>query len=115
MANRLTVTIAGQTFHLVADESVEYMKQIARAADEKVTEACKSAGGSTFSAGVLATLNIADDAVKAARERDELRERYAALERGCLETQEKLDALAAEAARLRTENEHLRRGRRKKK
>lgn len=115
MANRLTVVIAGQTFHLVADESVEYMKQIAQAADEKVTEACKAAGGSTFAAGVLATLNIADGAVKSARALDALREQYAALERGCLETQEQLDALSAEVAKLRTENEHLRRGRRKKK
>lgn len=108
MANRLTVNIGGQTFHLVADESVEYMTMIAHAADEKVTEACKMTGSSTFAAGVLAVLNIADDAVKAQEELKTLRERYAVLEEGTLATQEKLDALTAEVEKLRAENEKLR-------
>ena len=108
MANRLTVNIGGQTFHLVADETVEYMSMIARAADEKVTEACKMTGSSTFAAGVLAVLNIADDAVKAKTDLETLRERYAVLEEGMLTTQEKLDALTAEVEALRAENEKLR-------
>ncbi|MBQ8143179.1 MAG: cell division protein ZapA [Butyricicoccus sp.] len=108
MANRLTVNIGGQTFHLVADESVEYMSKIARAADQKISEACKTTGSSTFAAGVLAVLNIADDAVKAQDELAALRERYAALEAGVLTTQEKLDQLTAEVEFLRTENEKLR-------
>ena len=93
MANRLTVNIGGQTFHLVADETVEYMSMIARTADQKIKEACKETGSSTFSAGVLAVLNIADDAVKAQEELRGLRERYNALEEGMMATQEKLDAL----------------------
>lgn len=108
MANRLTVNIGGQVFHLVADESVEYMSMIARTADEKVTEACKMTGSSTFAAGVLATLNIADDAVKAQEELKSLRERYAALEAGVLTTQEQLDKLTGEVEFLRAENEKLR-------
>ncbi|MBR3866188.1 MAG: cell division protein ZapA [Butyricicoccus sp.] len=108
MANRLTVNIGGQVFHLVADESVEYMSMIARAADEKVTEACKMTGSSTFAAGVLAVLNIADDAVKAQEELKSLRERYAALEAGVLTTQEQLDKLTGEVEFLRAENEKLR-------
>ena len=108
MANRLTVNIGGQVFHLVADESVEYMSMIARAADEKVTEACKMTGSSTFAAGVLATLNIADDAVKAQEELKTLRERHAVLEEGMLATQEKLDTLTTEIEALRAENEKLR-------
>ena len=128
MANRLTVSIGGQTFHLVADESVEYMSQIAHAADEKVTEACRLAGGNTFAAGVLAVLNIADDAVKSAAELEKLRARcaaleqkapsdpaqtdalharYDALEQAMLAAQEKLDALTAETESLRAENERL--------
>ena len=108
MANRLTVNIGGQIFHLVADETVEYMSMIARAADEKVTEACKQTGSSTFAAGVLAVLNIADDAVKAQEELKTLRERHAVLEEGMLATQEKLDALTAEVETLRAENAKLR-------
>lgn len=108
MANRLTVNIGGQIFHLVADETVEYMSMIARTADEKVTEACKQTGSSTFAAGVLAVLNIADDAVKAQEELKALRERHASLEEGMLLTQEKLDALSVEVEALRAENEKLR-------
>ena len=107
MANRLTVNIGGQIFHLVADETVEYMSMIARTADQKVTEACKQTGSSTFAAGVLAVLNIADDAVKAQEELKNLRERHAALEEGLLTTQEKLDALTAEVESLRAENVSL--------
>ena len=107
MANRLTVNIGGQTFHLVADETVEYMSKIAHTADQKIKEACKETGSNTFSAGVLAVLNIADDAVKAQEELRALRERYNALEEGMMATQEKLDALTAEVETLRAENEKL--------
>ena len=108
MANRLTVNIGGQIFHLVADETVEYMSMIAHAADEKVTEACKMTGSTTFAAGVLAVLNIADDAVKAREELRTLRERHTMLEEGMLATQERLDALTAEVEALRAENGKLR-------
>ena len=108
MANRLTVNIGGQIFHLVADETVEYMSMIAHAADEKVTEACKMTGSTTFATGVLAVLNIADDAVKAREELRTLRERHTVIEEGMLATQERLDALTAEVEALRAENESLR-------
>ena len=64
MQNRLTVTIAGQKFSLVADEPEAYMKEIAALADQKIAEAKKLVGNTTFSTGVLATLNMADEAVK---------------------------------------------------
>ena len=59
MQNRLTVTIAGQKFSLVADEPEAYMKEIAALADQKIEEAKKLVGNTTFSTGVLATLNMA--------------------------------------------------------
>ncbi len=64
MQNRLTVKIAGQQFSLVADESEAYMKEIAAIADKKIAEAKSLVGRTAFSTGVLATLNMADEAVK---------------------------------------------------
>lgn len=73
MQNRLTVTIAGQKFSLVADEPEAYMKEIAALADKKIAEAKKLVGSTTFSTGVLATLNMADEAVKLRHQCDEYR------------------------------------------
>lgn len=71
MQNRLTVTIAGQQFSLVADESEKDMKEIAELASKKIAEAKRLVGSSTFSTGVLATLNMADEAVKLRRQCDQ--------------------------------------------
>lgn len=68
MQNRLTVTIAGQKFSLVADEPEAYMEEIAALAGEKIAEAKQMVGSTTFSTGVLATLNMADEAVKLRRQ-----------------------------------------------
>lgn len=73
MQNRLTVSIAGQKFSLVADEPEPYMKEIAALADRKIAEAKKLVGNTTFATGVLATLNMADEAVKLRRTCEEYR------------------------------------------
>ena len=73
MQNRLTVNIAGQQFSLVADEPEEYMKEITAIADKKIAEAKKLVGKTAFSAGVLATLNMADEAVKLHHQCEEYR------------------------------------------
>lgn len=73
MQNRLTVSIAGQSFSLVADEPEEYMKEIAKLANDKIVEARGLVGNTTFSTGVLATLNMADTAVKMSRKCEEYR------------------------------------------
>ena len=67
MQNRLTVNSAGQSFSLVADEPGEYVQHIAKLANEKLVEARGLVGNPTFSTGVLATLNMADSAVKMSR------------------------------------------------
>ncbi len=64
MHNRLTVKIAGQQFSLIADESEAYMKEIVAITDKKIAEAKGLVGKTAFSTGVLATLNMADEAVK---------------------------------------------------
>ena len=38
MANRVTMTICGQDYTLVADESAAYMEKVGALVDEKMTE-----------------------------------------------------------------------------
>ncbi len=93
MQNRLTVNIAGQSFSLVADEPEEYMQQIAKLANEKLVEARGLVGNTTFSTGVLATLNMADSAVKMSRQCEEYRVMSDAQQAEITRLQDELDAL----------------------
>lgn len=64
MNNKLTVTIAGREYTLVAAEDAAYMEKVARLVDKKVSEVPDSAGVSSTEAAILAALNIADDYLK---------------------------------------------------
>ena len=63
MANRVTIQIAGQQYTMLADESVEYMNEVADLARQTIVEC----GGSTSFASTraLATVNLADEYIKA--------------------------------------------------
>lgn len=63
MANKVTVTIAGQEYTLVGTESADYVHQIAAHVDAQVQEV--GAGGlSLLDSAVLAAVNIADEYFK---------------------------------------------------
>ena len=53
MANRVTMTICGQDYTLVADESAAYMEKVGALVDEKMTELMTSAHVSRYDAAVL--------------------------------------------------------------
>ena len=61
MANRVTMTICGQDYTLVADESAAYMEKVGALVDEKMTELMTSAHVSRYDAAVLAAINLADE------------------------------------------------------
>ncbi len=71
--NRVTVTIAGQSYNLVAGEDTAYMEKVASLVDDKMNEVLSSSGASTTEAGVLAALNIADEYYKALKGAENLR------------------------------------------
>ena len=79
MPNRISVTIAGQQYTILAEESEEYTQQVAKRADHKIAEAKTVTDASMLNAAVLAALNLADEATKAERDvertRGELSER----------------------------------------
>lgn len=73
MANRITVTIAGQNLTLLADESEEYMRKVALLVDEKIREAGHIPNLVGSQASLLAGVNLADELLKAQAQLDDLR------------------------------------------
>lgn len=64
MKNKLTVTIAGQDYALVATEDAAYMEKVAAHVDAKVGEMRQNSRVSAADAAILAALNIADEYFK---------------------------------------------------
>ena len=64
MQNRVTVTIDGQEYTLVASEDAAYMKKVAAHVDEKLQEVRQGGKVSSTDAAGLAALNIAGEYFK---------------------------------------------------
>ena len=64
MANRITMSICGEDYTLVADESAAYMEKVGALVDEKM---------SRDNAAVLAAVNLADELLKAQEAAENLR------------------------------------------
>ena len=84
--NRVTVTIGGMEYHLLADDDPQYVKKTAELVDRKLREVHQGS----------ANLNIADDYYKAQAASDSLRSQ--------------IREYADEAASLRAELARLKRG-----
>ena len=84
MKNRILLRIAGQKYTLMADESVEYMNEVASFA-QQVIVSCGASFASTR-AIALASVNLADQCIKAKRE-------ALAAEEKCRKLEAELEAL----------------------
>ena len=73
MKNKVTVTIAGQEYTLVATEDAAYMEKVAQHVDLRVSEVSAAGRISTTDAAILAALNIADEYFKAQEAAENLR------------------------------------------
>lgn len=73
MQNKVTVTINGQEYNLVAAEDAAYMTKVAGHVDEKIQEVRESGKISASDAAVLAALNIADEYFKSLEAAENLR------------------------------------------
>ena len=73
MKNRVTVTIAGQEYTLVAAEDVRYVQRVARHVDDKVQEVLDGEKVSMVDGVVLAAVNIADEYFKEVETAENLR------------------------------------------
>ena len=73
MANRITVSICGDEYTLVADETAAYMQKVGATVDEKMREVMDSAHVSRNDAAVLTAVNLADELYKAQEGTENLR------------------------------------------
>ena len=97
MKNRIPLRIAGQKYTLAADESEEYMNEVASFAQQAIV----SCGGSASTRAIaLATINLADQCIKAKRE--------------ALAAEEKCRALEKELEELRAQKNTAKNGNHKK-
>ena len=73
MANRVVVTICGEDYTFVADESASYMQKVGNYVGDKMSEVLNSAKVGRTDAAVLTAANIADELFKAQAAADQLR------------------------------------------
>ena len=73
MANRITMSICGDEYTLVADETAAYMQKVGSTVDEKMRELMETAHVSRNDAAVLAAVNLADELYKAQESTENLR------------------------------------------
>ena len=73
MQNRVTVTVGGLKYTLLATEGEEYVHRVAAYVDEKLSEPAKAGGSSQMGCAVLTAVNIADERFKEREASENLR------------------------------------------
>ena len=73
MANRITVSICGGDYTLLAEENRSYMQKVAALVDGKMSEIMASGRVSRTDAAVLAAANLADELLKQQASTESLR------------------------------------------
>ena len=73
MANRVTMTICGMEYTLVAEEDAAYMEKVGAMVDGEMRQLMDGAHMSRDNAAVLAAVNLADELCKAQENADNLR------------------------------------------
>ena len=73
MANHVVVTICGEDYTFVAEESAAYMQKVGSYVNDKMTEVLESSKVGRTDAAVLTAVNITDELFKAQAEADQLR------------------------------------------
>ena len=64
MANRVVISICGEEYTFVADESASYMQKVGNYVGEKMSEVLNSAKVGRTDAAVLTAVNLADELFK---------------------------------------------------
>ena len=73
MANRVVVTICGEDYTFVAEESTNYMQKVGAYVGDKMTEILNGAKVGRTDAAVLTAANIADELFKSQAAAEQLR------------------------------------------
>ena len=73
MANHVVVTICGEDYTFVAEESAAYMQKVGSYVNDKMTEILDTARVGRVDAAVLTAVNLADELFKAQTAAEQLR------------------------------------------
>ena len=73
MANRVVISICGEEYTFIADESAAYMQKVGSYVSEKMEEVLSSAKVGRTDAAVLTAANIADELFKSQAAAEQLR------------------------------------------
>ena len=72
MQNRVTVTIAGQNYTLLAAEDASYVEKVAASVDEAIRGIMKGGNSALLDAAILTAMNLADENLKHIETEDNL-------------------------------------------
>ena len=73
MANRVVISICGEEYTFIADESAAYMQKVGSYVSEKMEEVLNSAKVGRTDAAILTAANIADELFKSQAASEQLR------------------------------------------
>ena len=73
MANRVFISICGEEYTFVADETAGYMQKVGTYVDDKMTDVLNGAKVGRTDAAVLTAVNITDELFKAQAAAEQLR------------------------------------------
>lgn len=73
MENRISITICGENYTFVSEESTEYMEKVGHHVSEKMHEILNNSRVGRTDAAVLAAANITDELYKAQQASEQLR------------------------------------------
>ena len=73
MANRVVISICGEEYTFIADESAAYMQKVGSYVSEKMEEVLNSAKVGRTDAAILTAANIADELFKSQAAAEQLR------------------------------------------
>ena len=95
MANRVVITICGEEYTFVAEETASYMQKVGSYVGDKMFEILNSAKVGRTDAAILTAANIADELFKAQAAAEQLRSQI----KGYLDEAGKAQAEASELRR----------------
>lgn len=73
MANRVTITICGEEYNFVAEESPQYMQKVGAYVNDKMNEILEGTRVGLTDAAVLTAANIADELFKSHAASEQIR------------------------------------------
>ena len=111
MANRVVISICGEEYTFIADESAAYMQRVGSYVSEKMEEVLNSAKVGRTDAAILTAANIADELFKAQTASEQLRSQIKGYLDEAGRAQSEVSELKREVFRLQQRLDSLNRNR----